>query len=229
MMEKQDNILSIPETVEDYMNEDPILKDPNGLDELHFRTYNDIDISEYEKFIHNAVNRFHSSRAYSNYKAFLFSIGLNRSQLLGNLTADMGDKLIEMHHNMLTIFDIAFIICEHTLRTKGSITSFELVKLLKKEHRENHVMLVMLDVSTHQRLEASKHLDDEDKRMFIHPKMCFGDWVTFLDRYYLGITQDIAKKIVRFLDRAIKTDDTYDANLVELRDSIADWSEKYAH
>lgn len=229
IVEKQANILSIPEEVDDYMKEDPILKDPNGIEELHFRTHDDIDITEYERFVKNAVSRFHSSKAYSNYKAFLFSIGLNRSQFLGNITADMGDKIIEMHHNMLTIFDIAFIICEHVLRSKGSITTFELVKLLKKEHRENHVMLVMLDVTSHQKLEASKHLDDEDKQIFIHPKMCFGDWVTFLDRYYLGITQDIARKIIRYLDKAIKMDDSYDAGLINLRNSIADWSDKYAN
>lgn len=227
-MDELVNILDDENNEEDYMFQDPVVKETDGIYELHFRTNNDIDISEYERFINNAIKRFHSSKTYTNYKSFLFSIGLNRSQLLGNLTSDMGDKLIEMHHNMLTIFDIAFIICEHVLRTKGSITSFELVKLLKKEHREHHVMVVMLDVTSHQKLEASKHLDDESKRIFIHPKMCFGDWVTFLNRYYLGITQDIAKKIINYLNKAIETDDSYDAGLINLRNSIADWSSKYA-
>lgn len=226
-MEEQVDILT-NDVEENYMLQDPILRDPNGIEELHFRTNNEIDIAEYERFINNAIKRFHSSKTYTNYKAFLFSIGLNRSQLLGNLTSDMGDKLIEMHHNMLTIFDIAFIICEHTLRSKGSITSFELVRLLKREHKEHHVMLVMLDVTSHQKLEASKHLDEEDKRIFIHPKMCFGDWVAFLNRYYLGITQDIAKKIIHYLDNSLSKDDSYDADLIKIRNEIYDWSDKYA-
>lgn len=226
-MEEQVDILT-NDVEENYMLQDPILRDPNGIEELHFRINNEIDIAEYERFINNAIKRFHNSKTYTNYKAFLFSIGLNRSQLLGNLTSDMGDKLIEMHHNMLTIFDIAFIICEHTLRSKGSITSFELVRLLKREHKEHHVMLVMLDVTSHQKLEASKHLDEEDKRIFIHPKMCFGDWVAFLNRYYLGITQDIAKKIIHYLDNSLSKDDSYDADLIKIRNEIYDWSDRYA-
>ena len=89
-------------------------------------------------------------------------------------------------------------------------------------------MLVMLDVTSHQKLEASKHLDEEDKRIFIHPKMCFGDWVAFLNRYYLGITQDIAKKIIHYLDNSLSKDDSYDADLIKIRNEIYDWSDRYA-
>ena len=124
---------------------------------------------------------------------------------------------IEMHHNMLTIFDIAVIITEHMLNTYGYITTFDLVNLLKKEHKNNRIQLVMLSLTSHQLYHNSQDF-------FIHPDMCFGNWQSFLEEYHDGITQDIAYKILYYLNRSIDEGESNDNGLLDLREKIYDWS-----
>lgn len=210
------------QTVNSYtdQNNNPTLKSPYTPFELPFyHTLESMaDVSEYSAFINNAVHRFRASRTYKNYKGFLLSLGLNRSQVHGNITSEMAD--IEMHHHMLTIFDIAFVITEHMLRTKGQLTTFDLVLLLKREHRLHHICLVMLDKTSHQ-------VQQSNKDFFIHPKMCFGNWIEFLNDYPYGITKDIAAKIISYLEKADKIKDTDDASYLNLRQQILDWSQTY--
>ena len=199
--------------------DNPTLKSPHSPFEQPFyqtrETMMDMDV--YSRFLKNAINRFRSSRTYKSYKGFLMSLGLDRSQVHSNITSEMAN--IEMHHNMLNIFDIAFIITEHTLQTVGYISTFDLVMLLKKEHKEHHICLVMLDETSHQ-------LHHADKEFFIHPSMCFGDWLTFLNRYPYGITREIGYKIIKYLEKADQSSSTTDANYLKLRQQIADWSDK---
>lgn len=205
---------------EDIKFENPTLRSPYTPFEQPFYITRDtlVDIDEYSAFLKNAIRRFRSSRTYKNYKAYLINLGMDRSQVHGNITADMAD--IEMHHNMLNIFDIAFIIAEHVLNTRGYICTFDLVMLLKLEHKQNHICLVMLDKTAHQ----MHHLNN--KEFFIHPKMCFGDWLAFLNRYPYGITRDIANKIIYYLDMADKNNGTNTKDYLNLREQIADWSDK---
>lgn len=199
----------------------PTLRSPNTPFEQPFYQTRDTltDVDTYSQFLKNAIRRFRSSRTYKNYKAFIMSLGMDRSQVHSNITSDMAD--IEMHHNMLNIFDLAFIITEHIINTRGYITTFELVMLLKKEHREHHICLVMLDKTSHQ-------LHHADKRFYIHPSMCFGDWLAFLNTYPYGITRDIAMKIIKYLETADKVGDTQTQQYLNLRNQIADWSDKCA-
>lgn len=205
-----------------YYNEDinaPILISPNSAFELPmYQTLDSMmDVESYKNFIDNAINRFRRSRSYKHYKAYLIELGLDKSQFLGNITSEMLDKKLELNHTILTIFDIALIICEHMLHTVGKITTFDLVMLLKKEHRANHIPLTMLDVTTHQLY----HNSDE---FFIHPNMVFGDWITFLKLYNKGLTQDIAFKLLFYIKRAIDEGKSTDANLLDLRERLIDWS-----
>ena len=80
---------------------------------LYHTKYSFLDTDEYVNFIKNSVSRFRRSRFYKNYKSYLMSLGMYRSQLSANISSDMAT--IEMHHNILTIFDIAVILTEHEL------------------------------------------------------------------------------------------------------------------
>lgn len=200
------------------IQENPTLKSPNSPFELPFYQTKDTlaDVELYTRFLKNAIRRFRQSKFYTNYKGFLLSLGLDRSQVHGNITADMSD--IEMHHNILTIFDIAFIICEHILQTRGFICTNELVYLMEIEHKEHHVQVIMLDKTTHQMYHSTKS-------MFFPPEMCFGDWISFINRYPYGLTPEICDKIIRYLDRS--KDFSEDKNIYfRLRSQIADWSYK---
>lgn len=197
--------------------ENPTLTSPNSYLQLSFYLTRDsaIDVETYKRFLDNAISRFRRSKRYKNYKGFLIGLGLDRCQFHGNITNEQAT--IEMHHNMLTIFDIAVIITEHVLNTRGYISTFDLVQLLKQEHTSHRVQLVMLSLTPHQ-------LYHNNPDFFIHPKMCFGNWVEFLNIYNTGLTQDIAYKLLFYLKRAEEMGESDDKNLLDLRKTILDWS-----
>ena len=179
-----------------------------------------VDIEYYKRFLENAISRFRTSRTYKNYKGYLMGLGMNKCQILGNIDENMAD--LEMHHNFLTIFDIALMITEHTIKTKGYISTFDLVMLLKQEHKENRIPLVMLTKTVHQLYHAN-----ED---FVIPaQYCFGYWQELLVKYNKGITRDIAYKCLNFIQKSMEieqigTNYQLANNILQLRENIIDWS-----
>ncbi len=206
-------------------NQNPTLSSPNSEYSISLKQTKEslIDIDLYKRFIENAVSQFRHSRRYKQYKSYLIDLGLNKCQYFPNITTDiLGANGIEMHHNFLTIFDIALMICEHILNTYGTITTFQLIHLLKEEHKENRVPIVMLSKTVHQMF----HNNDE----FIIPaKQCFGFWIELLYKYNKGITIDIANKVMNFLQKSLEveklgTNNEYVNSLLRLRDDIYNWS-----
>lgn len=200
----------------DVYNElNPTLTSPYSNFELPFAQTKEslMDVEDYRNFLNNAIARFRKSRTYKHYKGFLIDLGLNRCQMHGNITVDMAT--VEMHHNLLTIFDIAHIICEHVINTYGYITTFDLVLLLAEAHKKHKVQLVMLSLTPHQLYHNSD--------MIIHPDMCFGKWWEFLEEYNKGITLDVANKLIININEALKVGTSDDNGLLELREKIKDW------
>lgn len=210
---------SIPDVESIMIQNNPTLFSPSALYVLpfYFTKEASMDTDEYRNFISNAVGRFHRSRTYKGYKSHLYQLGLDHCQVHGNISSEMAN--IEMHHMIITIRDIAFIITEHILNTIGYISTFDLVTLLKQEHRENHIPLVMLSLTPHQ-------LYHDDPMFFIHPRMVIGKWDIFLEKYNQGISKDIAFKLLSYFKHADETNETDDNRLLDLRDQILDWSEK---
>lgn len=213
-----DTYNNIPEIYFFNNNGNPTITSPNSPYEISFyqtrETLNNPEL--YEAFIKNIISRFHSSETYTNYKKCLYDWGLDHSQVHGNISSEMAS--LEMHHNILTIFDITIIICEHILNTKGRISSFDIIMLLKKAHMNNTISLIMLDITTHQ-------VYHDNPTFYIDPKQCilwkFGD---FLSEYYSGITKAIAIKILCYFEEAMEKDCTYDDKLLDLREHIVNWS-----
>ena len=197
----------------------PTVMSPNSPYEISFYQTKDslLDIETYKKFLDNAISRFRRSRTYKNYKSYLMGLGMDHCQFNGNITSEMAS--LEMHHCIMTIYDIAIIITEHVLNTKGYISTFDLVQLLKQEHKQNKVSLVMLSLTAHQ----MEHTTEE---FYISPSMCFGNWYAFLNDYRMGLTQDISFKILFYMKRAIENEGkSIDSQLLDMRDKILSWSE----
>lgn len=173
----------------------PSLKSPNSEFDLPFYQTRDtlMDVDIYKNFIKNSITRFRRSKYYKSYKSYLMSLGLDRCQVMGNITSDdVGDAGIELHHNILNLFDIALMITEHTINTVGMISSFDLIQMLIMEHYENNVPIVFLSQTAHQ-------LYTDDPNAYIPPNMTFGKWWDLIYRYRYGITLDIAYKIVNYI------------------------------
>ena len=207
--------------IESYQeNANPVLSSPNSVYAISFYQTRDtlMDIDTYRVFLKNCESRFRHSITYTNYKGYLIDIGMNRCQVHGYITSDMEGVSIEMHHAILTLFDICLLITEHMLNTVGYVTTFDVVQAVKEEHKANNIALVMLSKTPHQMYHA------ESSQFFIHPSMCFGNWPKLLEKYKLGLTQDVAFKVLYYLKKAIETDGTTDNGLLNLREKIKEWS-----
>lgn len=213
-----EEIKQLPDIIlEEEIPNSPVLRSPNSVYELPFYQTREtlINVEDYKRFLDNAISRFRQSRTYKNYKHYLMTLGLDHCHFMSNITSEACN--IEMHHNMLTIFDIAVIITEHVINTVGYISTFDLVQLLKYEHTNNRIQIVMLTETAHQLFHANPDF-------FIHPNNCFGNWVEFLNRYHTGITRDIAYKIINYLKDAEELETSNDNNLLLIRDQMLNWS-----
>ena len=208
--------------IESYQeNMNPILASPNSTYAIPFYQTREslLDIDVYRNFLKNCETRFRHSITYSNYKGFLIGIGLDKCQVHGYINASMEGVSLEMHHAILTLFDICLLITEHLLNTVGYVTTFDVVQALKEEHKEHNIALVMLSKTPHQVYH------DNPSQFFIHPRMCFGKWPVLIEKYKKGLTQDVSFKLLYYLKKAIEVSDSDDGGLLDLREKIKEWSE----
>lgn len=171
-----------------------------------------MDIDLYRNFIKNCVYRFRRSRYYKQYKAYLMDLGLDRSQILGNIDDTMAD--IEMHHAILTIFDITLMITEHLLNTVGRATSFDVIQLLIEEHHQNNIPIVMLDKTSHEMLHS-------DMDNFLPPNQVFGRFWNLVYKYRYGVSMEVAKKLLSYISRYYRD---YPVMNVQVREDIMNFS-----
>lgn len=174
------------------------------------------NIEDYRTFLKNVESAFRTSREYKAIKARLIESGMTNCQVHGNLNSEMVD--IEMHHNMLTLFDLSMIITEHLIRTVEKVSTFDVVRLLIEAHNNNEVLLIMLSKTPHQ-------VYHNNPEFFLPFEMCIGEPWKFLEKYKYGITQDIAYKILRYLRQEEKSNGKINDNgLLNIRNSILSWS-----
>lgn len=197
----------------------PTLRSPSSPYEISFfQTRDSLNNPElYEDFIKNIISRFRKSKTYKNYKSFLYDIGLDHSQVHGHISSEMAD--LEMHHNILTVFDIAFVISEWFINTTGRVCSYDVITILKNVHKRHLASLIMLDETTHQEYH-------DDPMFWIDPKMCTPGWFQFLSEFHEGITKSIAFKIINYFDEALKNSNmtTEDNGILDVREHVLNWS-----
>ena len=215
----------LPDIISDNNIMNPCISSPNALYSITFgmnkeQSYN---FDDYRWMIDSAIREFRKSQTYSHYKAYLIGLGLNRCMMHPNIQNQSEEDqmaTLEMHHCPLTIFDICCILSEHYLNSGYILTEFDLSELLRIEHTENRVGLVMLCKGCHQLYHHSY--------LYVHPDQIFGKWWELLDRYPLGVTQDIAYRLLNYLNQA--TDERYEKKklsnekLLKLRDKLLNWS-----
>lgn len=173
----------------------PKLSSPDAAYDLYFMQTRETlsDPERYKSFLKNAERRFRACPEYKQYKNYLMSMGFTHCQVMGNIEADENTD-IELHHNVLGLFDICILICEHVLNTTGRITTYDLIQLLILEHQQNHVGITMLSTTIHQ-----MYTGDPDG--YIPPEMTFGQWWVLLSKYKYGITYEIAQKVIKYLSK----------------------------
>lgn len=209
----------LPNIEEININNNPGIMSPSSAYAIFFYQTKEslMDADAYRTFLKNIERRVRTSVAYSNYKGYLIGLGMDHCQVHGFINSTMAD--LEMHHCILTLFDIALMISEYYLNTTGYVSSFDVVQTIKDEHKMNNIALVMLTKTPHQ-------LYHNDSSFFIHPDMCIGNWPKLIETYKAGLTQDLAFKILYYIRKAIQVGYTDDGGLLKVRDTILDWSQK---
>ena len=214
----------IPDIYYDNNNFNPCISSPNAPYAIFFyqtreTLFGDADI--FKRFVENAISQFRTSNFYKQYKGYLYNLGYNRCQILGNIDTEMvGTKGIEMHHNGITIFDISVMITNHLLNKYGKVSTYDITHELKKVHRENKVPLVMLCKTMHQ-------MYHNEEEFYVPASMTFGNWFDLITEYYDGLTFGIAKKLYYWIKLSLEhsNDDKLNSQLIELRNHILEWSE----
>lgn len=179
-----------------YDDHNPTLRSPYSEFDLPFYQTREtlMDVDTYRNFLKNCEMRFRARPEYKAYKAYLIEyLRIDRCQIFGNITIDDAD--IELHHNVLGLFDICLLISSHIVNTVGVITTFDLIQLLILEHYENRVGVTFLSKTAHQ-----KFTNQPDA--YIPPQQTFGKWWELLTKYKYGITFNLAKKVVEYLQKA---------------------------
>lgn len=178
-----------------YDDDNPTISSPSADYDLQFKlTKSSIKDPEFFRgFLRNAESRFRRSKEYKIYKAGLMARGFDHCQVMGNVeSSDMVD--IELHHNIINLFDICILITEHIINIIGSLTTFDLVQLLIVEHFDNRVPVTFLAVTPHQ-------VYTSDPEGYIPPDMCIGKWWELLEKYKYGVTFEIANKVKRYISK----------------------------
>lgn len=208
-------------------NLNPTILSPNAYYNIQFALTKEAsyDLEEYKNFIDSSIREFRTSRTYKSYKHYIISLGLDCCQFHPYIRQRTDEKnnmaTLEMHHCMLTIYDIAIMITEHYLNTIGQLTEFDLSDLLRLEHIENRVPITMLCKTCHQQYHH--------KFLYIPPNMIFGKWWELIDRYKRGLTRDIVYKVLMYLNKCINEDRLdrnieRDKKILQLREDIMNWS-----
>lgn len=201
-------------------NGNPTLRSPSSVYEISLMQTKETlaDIDGYARFINNVTSQFrHGGRFYKAYKASLMELGLDHCAYLHNINSDMAE--LEMNHVILTIFDIALMICEHYINTYGQVSSFHIIGALREEHKRNRVPIIMMSKTVHQ-------LYHNDELFYVHPSQIFGKWTELIRTYYNGITPEICNKLLYYIRLALKDTGSSDNELLTLADEIKNWSEK---
>ena len=183
-----------------------------------------INLEAYINYVKACQSLVRTNDRYTEYKANLYALGLDRCQVLGNISTQgtkdsiktsKNDITIEMHHGpILTLFDYCAIVIDYNLAHKIPVSTFGVANTVLDEHFAGRVQTVMLSKTAHQAVEAGK--------AFINLNQAVGDLNAFLKKYKDGVNKDYIYKINKYIDLCAQYDST-DNNLFELRNTISSW------
>lgn len=164
------------------------------------------DYEDFSSFVNSVKMMVRKDARYTNYKAYLYDIGLTRCQVFSGITNEMAP--LEMHHGpIFDLFNICAIVTDHLLQEGESVNSFQVADLVLKEHEKHNIQLVMLCETAH---EAA-----ENGSIFLHYNQGFGHLERFLSKYRKGIRRDQYGIVKHYLELSRKHNAT-DNGLFEI-------------
>jgi len=156
-----------------------------------------MDTKEFNTFVRKVESLVRKSDEYKRYVGYVRNVvGLNRCSFMPNFTGD--DAELEFHHYPLTLWDCAAMISEHmVIESKKKVSSITVAEELLAAHYRNEVGGVMLSKTAHQMTHAGL--------LFVHLSQVFGDVNGFIERYKLGMTEEIGKNLNQLVELSANT------------------------
>ena len=150
---------------------------------------------KYIKFIKNVEAQVRTSKEYSAYIRYLkedLDPPLNHCMVYSNIKDD--NAPIEMHHHILTLFDIVEIITTRFFKNDTPFSSSRIFHEVMEEHRLNRILVVMLCKAVHEAVH------NRINPRFLDYRMGHGDIVGFLEEYWDCLSLTHIKKIQMYIE-----------------------------
>lgn len=119
-----------------------------------------------------------ASMEYADYISYLRSnVGMDACAFFNNISKSNNKKIrIEVHHAPLTLFDIAKLVLDRTIRTGGEVNCMLLADEVTRIHYMNQVGLIPLSKTLHEVVHNSD-------KLVIPMYMIYGDFRSFLEQF----------------------------------------------
>ena len=151
-----------------------------------------------EKLLKKLVTTVRNSLEYKEYIQFLKDeLDMNYCSFFNNINWDYAE--IDMHHVMLTLYDIIYIVTMKKLNEESNITIYDIMEEVMKLHYECKVLLIPISKTIHELVHSGD--------IFIPIQYAFGNFNEFYNEYknyftteqkelikeYISLSNDIIK------------------------------------
>jgi hypothetical protein len=147
----------------------------------------------YDKFIDGVKRVVRNSLTYKKYIAYVRNdLGLTRDAFRADLVVD--GSLLEMHHGpILSLQDYAQILVDYSYDMGLPISTYDIARLILKEHAKNQVQITLVTEDNHKLIHAGQ--------LFLHMEQCFGNVQGFITEYRKWVVRNprLVAKITQYM------------------------------
>lgn len=170
------------------------------------------NMENYVKFVKGCEKSVRKHPDYNHFVSTVRDLNMPHCQVLGNITKF--DAEVQMHHNVLTLFDYCAIVTDHLLAHDELVNTFKVAKLVLQEHFDEHVNIVMLCTTVHEMIDTGE--------IFINLSQGIGNINEFFKKYKDGLGR-YAEKINQYIDLS-KQYKSNDNRIFDLEENMVNWS-----
>ncbi len=158
------------------------------------------DYDAFQKYVKGIEACVRMDDRYKTYVGVVRNSGFNKCAILGDVVEKGGDKItLEMHHGpIFNLFDYCAVVLRYHLIKKDIpyITTYAIADEILDCHEKGWIMLVMLS--------KTPHVGTHKKNVLIDIKATIGDINKFIDKYYVGMSDEEMGYISRYLEACKK-------------------------
>lgn len=166
------------------------------------------DIVTCNNFVKACEREIRRSQEYSDFVSYIKrEIGLDFCQVTSNIYDSDAPNIIEMHHNVFTLFDYTLVVLNSFIEQGRKITTFRIADQVIQEHYDMRVQVVMVSVTNHEAIH--------NRDLFINLKQGFGNINAFIEKYKDYLTDDLKYRLWNYIN-ICKSNDSFDNGVLDI-------------